>query len=197
MPSFVLHVQVWVWPLFAALLLALDRDDDRFWWCVPIVIVWANLHASAVLAVPVVWLDFVVRAIQRRPWRARALLALAVVPAIFCTPFGWKLVAYALEPHPFFAFVYEWGPISRLSFPIAFGFIPLAALALWASIQLWRKRARDVLLALAMAVYSVLHQRNMGLFAISAMPLAAMESTGIKRSHLRTRTLHNIMLATD
>ena len=183
-PGFVLRSQIWVWPLFAALLLSLDYDDARVWLSLPIVVVWANLHASAVLAIPIVWLDTGVYALRRivpqlgviegGALRTRCILSVAVVIAAMCTPFGWGLLKYATETHPSFQYIYEWFPISSLDFQIVAGFIPLVGLCLYCAWRLWRIHPRDVVLSIALAVYAVMHQRNIGLFTISAMPLAAV-----------------------
>jgi hypothetical protein len=54
---FGIRAQVLAWPLLAALLLVLDCEGWTALWAIPITIAWANLHASVMLAIPVVWLD--------------------------------------------------------------------------------------------------------------------------------------------
>jgi len=55
--SFSLRAQVWAWAFFAAMLLVLDEDGPRVWWAVPLAILWANVHASVMLVIPLVWLE--------------------------------------------------------------------------------------------------------------------------------------------
>lgn len=170
-PSFVLRVQIWVWPLFAALLLVLDFRDRRVWWSVPIIVAWANLHASAALALPVIFLDAL---FNRSIRRTRLMLCGATILALLCTPLGWKLLQYSIEPHPMFAYIAEWFPISKLTFHIVAGVIPLAALCGYSAIKHWKEHSRDIALTLLLLIWAVMHQRNIGLFAIAAMPLAAL-----------------------
>jgi hypothetical protein len=189
-PSFVLRAQIWVLPLFAALLLTLDFDDVRSWWSIAPIVLWANLHASAVLAIPVVWLDALTKPAA---WRSRVPLCIAAAAALFCTPLGWRLLQYALEAHPSRQYIYEWSPIARFDVQIVAGFIPLLALSLYAGIRQWRTRLRDVVLVAVLAVYAIVHQRNIPFFAIAAMPLAALAIGGAagwaRAAQTRTATI--------
>lgn len=56
---FGIRAQVLAWPLLAALLLSLDGEGFAPLWAIPIVVAWANLHASVMIAIPIVWLDAV------------------------------------------------------------------------------------------------------------------------------------------
>ncbi|HXW77028.1 MAG TPA: hypothetical protein VEJ20_06420, partial [Candidatus Eremiobacteraceae bacterium] len=55
--QFAVRAQVLAWPLLALLLLALDSEGTVALAAIPVTILWANLHASAMIAIPIVWLD--------------------------------------------------------------------------------------------------------------------------------------------
>jgi hypothetical protein len=54
---FAIRAQVLAWPLLAALLFALDSEGFGALLAIPIVIAWANVHASVMIAIPIVWVD--------------------------------------------------------------------------------------------------------------------------------------------
>jgi hypothetical protein len=66
---FGVRAQVLGWPCIAALLYVLDLEGPAVWWAVPIAIVWANVHASAMAAIPIVWIDAAAAVFLQ--WRGR------------------------------------------------------------------------------------------------------------------------------
>jgi hypothetical protein len=185
--SFSARAQVWAWPLFAALLVALDEDGPGLWWAIPITIAWANVHASVMLAVPIVWLDAALYAWKRyaggdpllgqREINTRLLLCTAVPIAILCTPLGVRLPLYAF--HTTFnssirVYINEWQPLRGLGLANAVGLLPLAALSLYGATRVWKDRPRDAALPLLMIVWAVMAVRNIPLFAIAAAVPASL-----------------------
>jgi hypothetical protein len=185
---FALRAQVLAWPLLAGLMLALDSDGPAVLWAFPLIVAWANLHASVMLAVPIVWVDAAIYVWQhaRGPGIAAALrdrgvqlrLALCVLAPIatLCTPLGVRLpiYAYMLLNSPIRQYIQEWQPLTGFSTQVVAGFIPLVGLCIYGSIRVWRKRPRDLVLAFVMAVWTVVAVRNMALFAIVGSIAAAL-----------------------
>jgi hypothetical protein len=98
-PALALRPQLFGIVVFAALLwLVADRErhPGRLWLVPLLVVLWANVHGSVVLA-PVLlgyaWLDDVVR---RRPSRASLAVLLAGTLATVVTPFGPGVWTYAV-----------------------------------------------------------------------------------------------------
>ncbi len=85
--------------LFAAVLwLVLRRRDEPrlVWLTVPLVVVWANVHGSFILAPALVAIALVEDLVDREPrWKATAGLLVATILATFVTPFGVGVWGYA------------------------------------------------------------------------------------------------------
>lgn len=96
-------------------LLALDarRPRRRVLWVLPLLVVWANLHGSAVLGAGLAAL-YGGRLTGRRATRRRGLLLLAGSPLVLlASPYALQLVPYyrlMLFHPPLAAFVREWRP---------------------------------------------------------------------------------------
>ena len=98
-PALALRPQLFGIVIFAALLWLIadrERHPGRLWVAPVLIVLWANVHGSVVLA-PILlgyaWLDDVVR---RRPSRASLLVFLAGTAATFVTPFGLGVWTYAV-----------------------------------------------------------------------------------------------------
>jgi hypothetical protein len=177
--SFGVRAQVLGWTALAAFMLFLERRDRWYYAAIPTAIVWANLHASVVIA-PAIVLARAIGSLADGDWKdargARDLIMLAaVVLAIFCTPLGWRLPAYAIElaSSPIRHFIAEWQPpgVHDLSFML--GALPIAlAIVLGGRATLLGEKARSFPAALMFAAM-LLAGRNIALFAIVAAPLAA------------------------
>ncbi|HTX60324.1 MAG TPA: hypothetical protein VMH02_11710 [Verrucomicrobiae bacterium] len=181
---FAIRAQVLAWPLLAALMLALDLDGPGVLLALPLIAAWANLHASVMIAVPIVWLDAVVYAWQRwrdgtlasdRGLRWRAVLCVGAPLATLCTPLGIALPIYSYDVlnSPLRQYIAEWQPLNGLTTQIVAGFFPLLALCLWAAPKLLRRRPRDLFLTLLMAVWTFVAVRNIALFGLVAVTGAA------------------------
>ncbi|MGI4854132.1 MAG: hypothetical protein ACRYF4_08835 [Janthinobacterium lividum] len=160
----------------------------------PLYLLWVNLHGSWLIGLGV--LAIVVASGHlplQRAWiyadrftrqqsRMLAVAAAGIIPALFCNPWGWRLVAYPFN----FAFrqtlnvasIDEWRSLQLHSMR---GDVFLAAVALLVGRQLWRPRAWSVqeVLLLAGGLYAAMtHERFLFLLAILAAPIAARSFPG-------------------
>jgi hypothetical protein len=186
---FALRAQVLAWPLLAGLMLALDSEGPAVFWALPLIVAWANLHASVMLAVPIVWVDAAIFIWQRSRadggWAAamrdrsvmfRLVLCVAAPLATLCTPLGLRLPIYAFDllNNPIRQYIQEWQPMTGLTTQIVAGFFPLIGLCLYGAVRVWRKRPRDLVLTFVMAIWTLVAVRNIALFAIVAAVAAAL-----------------------
>jgi len=178
--SFGIRAQVFAWPLFALLLLVLDLRGPAIFLALLVVAAWANVHASVMLAIPVVWIDAAVAWIAKTPRDERlrrSALAVTVPFAILATPLGIRLPQYALMllNSPIRRSIDEWQPLA-LSHHDAFvwtGGFPLVLLAALCVRTLAKERTRDVVLTALLLVMTVTATRNAALLGIAVAPLAA------------------------
>lgn len=99
MPFVAFRPQVASYALFAVFLYLLERGRDRpafYWLLPPLMVLWANMHASFVLGLGLVFLE-VLLAI-RDPGRLRELgtVGAAVLMAAMVNPHGWHLLVYSM-----------------------------------------------------------------------------------------------------
>lgn len=183
-PSREVRTQAFVIPLFLATVYLLARDSRtpsrRVYWCLPILVLWANLHGTVSLGVLLVGLRGVTLAWERRSllsyslraWRRPLVLAVAAPACLLTTPYGLSVVSYfqtmflgSTVRHA----VTEWQPITSAML-MAVPFFVIAAVALWSfgrspsRTSLWEKLA---LIALAAGSISVI--RNVLFFALAAL----------------------------
>jgi hypothetical protein len=168
--SFGVRAQVAAWPLLALFLVCFERRDAARWLVLPIVVLWANLHASVALA-PVL---ACVGLFDTR-WSARERLAMAVAVAgcTLCTPFGVALPAMTLHWSfdPDAKFIIEWGRPSLTDWPFLVGGL-LPALALLADLRAQALSGRQRVTALIVVFAMFDHVRNVALAAIVIIPYA-------------------------
>jgi len=177
--SFGIRAQVFAWPLFCALAWLLDRRGRAIFWVFPLVALWANVHASALIAVPLVWIDAAASAVtlglRDAETRARCVLAALVPFATLLTPLGVRLPVYAVSllGSPIRASIKEWQPLGWHHDFFWYGGMPLLVLASVAIRTSLRERPRDVAwsaLLLAMTLSAV---RNAPLLGFALVPLSA------------------------
>ncbi len=177
--SFGTRAQVLGWAGLAAFMLFLERRDRWYYAALPAAVVWANLHASVMLA-PVLVLARLAATVADGGIRAlrssRDLLMLpAVVLATFCTPFGWRLpaLAIALSTSPIRHYIQEWQPPGLHNASFVFGALPLALAIVLGGRALLSKEKLQLFPAAIVFVATLFASRNTPLFAIVAAPLAA------------------------
>lgn len=182
----VVRAQEFCYPLFVATvyLLADARGTRtrRTLWCLPMLVLWGNLHGSASLGAGLIALRGLALAWERRrsltrsvgAWVMPLVLTLAPGPLLLATPYGTAMVRYyrsTLVNSNFRHLVVEWLPLT--SQPIwAVGCLLLAALAGWG---LWRRRGQvavwDALVLLALLAGAILAVRNVVWFGFGALVL--------------------------
>jgi hypothetical protein len=177
--SFGTRAQVFAWPLFIALLCVLDLPGWGIFWALAIVVAWANIHASVMLAIPIVWIDALaavaVAGIGVKQTQRRIALAALVPFATLATPLGIGLPVYAvtLVSSPIKRFIDEWHPLGFQYGFFWYGAFPLLVLVVLSVRALWRERPRDMIwsaMLLAMAIGAI---RNVALLGFVLAPLAA------------------------
>ena len=177
--SFGIRAQVFGWALLAAMMYLLRCvPGRRKWWIVPLVALWANLHASAMLAPVLVLLWAVGTALQEGAWNARVreyfLLAAACAAAILMTPLGFSLPLYTLHllHSPIRSIIDEWQPASLTRASFTFGVLPL----LLATCAVGFERSRrwpEMLVFAATAWLALTAVRNIPVCAVVIAPACA------------------------
>ncbi len=177
--SFGVRAQVLGWAGLAAFLVFLERRDRWYYGALPAAIVWANVHASVMIA-PAIVLARVIATVADGGLRAlrssRDLLLLPlVIFATFCTPLTWRLpyLAVTLASSPIRRYITEWQPVTWHDLSFTLGALPLA-LAVIAGGRATLSRERLQAFPAAVLFLAMLFAtRNIPLFAIAAAPLAA------------------------
>jgi hypothetical protein len=201
------RTQEFALPLFAVLgyLLASDsrRPSRRVYWCLPLLVLWANLHGTAFLGAALVALRGLALAWERRALLLRSAqawlrpLILLLAPAtLLVTPYGLSTASYyrgTLLGGPLRHMVTEWQPIT--SDPVlATTTLLLAGSALWVfgrypgRTTLWERLA-----LLVLAVASIEVMRNALFFALLALlilPVALPLARGHQRPNVRRARLN-------
>ncbi len=186
LPAREVRTQELALPLFALVvhLLATDsrRPSRRVYWCLPILILWGNLHGTVSVGAGLVALRGLTLAWERRAatdglrrWlRPAGLIGGAPLCALL-TPYGPTIITYyqhTLLNSALRHAVTEWQPITS-SMPVAVPFLILTGALLWsfgrapAASTLWERAA-----LLALALLSVEVIRNVELFGLCALALA-------------------------
>jgi hypothetical protein len=203
-------------PLFVAVAYLLASDSRapsrRVYWCLPILVLWGNLHGSVTLGALLVALRGATMAWERRKlllssarqWRRPLALALGAPLCVLATPYGVSILTYyhtMLFDGSVMKNVTEWQPITSVTV-LAVAFFVTAAVAVWA---IARHRSRttlwEQLALLVLAAGSVDVIRNLlffGLFALMILPVALgmgtrADSNG--QSAIRGRGAINALLA--
>lgn len=156
--------------------------SNRTLWCLPVLVVWANLHGSAILGAGLIVLRGLVLAWERRlqlarspsAWLLPGLLALAPGPLLLITPYGTSMVGYygsTLFNSGLRRFVTEWMPVT-VDPVLGVCCLLLSALVGW---SLWNSRAQPVwwerLVLLVLFAGAVLAVRNLVWFGLASLVL--------------------------
>lgn len=175
--SFGIRAQVVGWFCFAGLLFCVERRDGWRYAAIPITVVWANLHASVMLAPLVIVGRMLGFALDRR-WRDVATelpLLAGIVLAICCTPLGMRLPEYALTlaRSPIRHFITEWQPGSLGDPALLYGALPLVLAIIAGAPAVFARRKPQTVVATLLFCATIFAARNIPIFAIAAAPLAA------------------------
>jgi len=213
-PSGEVRTQEFAVPLFVAVAYLLARDgrspSNRVYWCLPLLVLWANLHGTVTLGVMLVAIRGVTLVWERRSRLTRSLTAwlrpfALIVGApltLLATPYGLQAVPYykaMLLSSSLRHTVTEWQPI--IAFPIlAGGFFVAAAILLW---SFRRNPARTTpwdrlsLIAMMLGAFSV--NRNtlfFGLEALILLPVSLNLRPGSRPASPRAARVNLIASAT-
>lgn len=193
------RTQAYALPLLSStiLLLASDsrRPSRRVYWCLPILILWANVHGTAILGAALVGLRALTLLWERRrtllrdwtAWRRPLALGLGAPLCLLLTPYGTQIISYYQATGGSAALrhlVTEWQPITALPV-LAVPFFIMAAILLWSfghapsRTTSWEKLATLLLAAITIGVL-----RNAILFALCALvvgPVSIDEVIGSRR----------------
>ena len=193
------RTQEFAMPLFAliAYLLASDsrHPSRRVYWCLPLLILWANLHGSVTLGAFLVGLRGVTLAWERRPllrspreWRRPLALALGAPLCLLATPYGLSILSYyrtMFLGNAVMKAVSEWQPVTTVPI-LAVPFFAAAALGAWSIGRSPGRTTRwEQLTLLALTAVSIEVIRNLlffGLFALMILPVALGGRAGTERS---------------
>ncbi len=191
MQSFGVRAQVFGWALLAIIMLLLDMESPLIFLIIPLTVLWANVHASALIVPILVALWTLGTAVEDRAWTPRvernALLTFGTALAVFLTPFSWHLPAYAvqLQTSAIRSSISEWQP-PDLTIPAFFaGLLPLIALGCYFGIAAPRERWRDGLLFAVTACLAFTAIRHMSLCALVIAPMVAQRLSNAIPQHAR------------
>lgn len=194
--SFGIRAQVFAWACLAALLYIIRvAPPRRQWIALPVVLLWANLHASAMLAPVLLLLWTAGCALEDRIASPRvvrsALLTVGATIAVCCTPLGLQLPLYALDllHSPIRAAITEWQPAGFDAPSFTLGLLPAAVAAVPGLVFVRRRAGPELAIASAVLYLAITAVRNVPVAAIVLAPLAAKALTGLLPEHLRINRL--------
>jgi hypothetical protein len=99
-------------PFLAFLCAESRRPTHRVWWALPLLVLWANVHGSVVIAAGLAGVLGVVQFFQGMRRRG-ALLAVGAAASVLATPYGFSLLGYyhSTMGNPLFKkYISEWAP---------------------------------------------------------------------------------------
>jgi hypothetical protein len=195
-PAWVLRTQTLVAPLFVALLWLLVADSRthsrRVFLAVPVLVLWANLHGSAVLAALLVAVYAVTSAVtelrtagrRRAPLGRSGTLIAAAGLSVFASPYGFALAGYYRDIlfNPGFGnYVTEWRPTTPGLLTAPFYAVLLASFWLLGrakSLTTFERVA--IVLTAVMGLATIRNTLWFGLAAIVILPRALEDSWPVK-----------------
>jgi hypothetical protein len=208
------RTQPWAYPLFSALLwlLASDsrRPSGRVWWCLPLLVLWGNVHGSASLGAGLVVLRGLTILWERRDRLRRAPRAwirpiglIASAPlCLLANPYGPAIVHYyraTLFNGAFRNLVTEWGPVTN-SPVIAVLFFLTAGIVVWSfgrhrsQTTLWERAA--MLLLAAAAIDAVRNVVWFNLATVVVLPLSIDGAVRARETRRRSHPRLNVAIVT-
>lgn len=175
MQSFGARAQVLGWAGLTTVLWLLECEGPWAWAAIPVTVIWANLHASALLA-PVLAALFAGAALLRdrrlsSDVRRFGAIAAGCCLATLATPLGIDLPRYAimLAQSPIRHSISEWAPTGFGSAAFVMGAFPLVLVLVAFGV---RASLRDRLVACLFAALLFSAVRNVPVFALVTAPIA-------------------------
>ncbi|HET9095046.1 MAG TPA: hypothetical protein VFN37_00165 [Candidatus Baltobacteraceae bacterium] len=188
--SFGVRAQVLGWLMLAVFMLLLRTAPARTqWWIVPLTVLWANLHASVMLAPALLAIWTAGVALEERAWNTRVrhhvLLTAAAALAVCANPLGIRMPLYALAlfNSPIRHVIDEWQPTTIGFFAFSGGVLPLILLMSVLGFEEPR-RWSEIFTFAAAAVLSLTAARNVPIASILIAPLAAQRLNSVLPARL-------------
>jgi hypothetical protein len=188
------RTQAYAYPLFVATIYLLAKDSRhpsrRVYWCMPVLVLWGNLHGSSLLGAGLVCLRgaTILWDMRRQlSWRAAAWLRPATLISgaflsVLATPYGLSILSYyksTLLNSGFNQYVAEWWPVTSVPIVAAVFFV-LAGTVVWClgrcprSTTLWERCA--LLLLAAAAIMEIRHVPLFALGTVIVLPVCIEET---------------------
>lgn len=193
--SFGVRAQIFAWFFLAMLMLLLDMENNLVFLAIPVVALWANVHASALLAPVLVGAWTFGTLIEDRSWTPRVernvVLTAGTLFAVFLTPLLWQLPVYAvtLAHSTIRAVITEWQP-SDISCPaFTVGLFPLIAICGYFGIAAPRERWRDGMLFGVACTMGFMAVRHLPIAALVIAPMAAQRLSSLLPEHARVNVV--------
>lgn len=193
--AFGVRAQIFGWLCLALLLLVLDAESIWIYAAIPIVVIWANLHASAVLAPVLVGGWAIGTWIEDRAWTPRVarnvLVAAGCALATCMTPLLGELPRYALslETSPIRRSIAEWQPSDISDIALYAGALPLIGICAYFGIAAPRERWRDGMLFAITAPMAFMAVRHLPICALTIAPMAAQRLSSVLGPYARINVI--------
>ncbi|HKO29091.1 MAG TPA: hypothetical protein VJU80_16655 [Solirubrobacteraceae bacterium] len=197
------RTQPYAYPLAVAVMFLLARDSRQpsraVYWCLPLLILWANVHGSATLGAGLVVLRGLTslwerrRALAREPraWLHGLVLIAAPTLCLLATPYGTAAVSYyraTLLEGNLSRFVTEWQPVTTLPV-VAVPFFLLAAITVWSfGRHAGRTTVFERCALLVLAAGAIIALRNVVWFSLATLIVLPVSIDLAVRSHARSRS---------
>lgn len=195
--AFGVRAQIAGWLLLSLLMLVLDIEGPWVFLAIPIVALWANFHASAVLAPVLAGAWACGTWIEDRAWTPRVarnvLAAAGCFLAICLTPMLGELPRYALalQTSPIRQTIAEWQPSDIVDIALYAGALPLIALCAYFGIAAPRERWRDGMLFALTAPMAFMAVRHLPICALTIAPMAAQRLSSVLGPYVRINVVLN------
>jgi hypothetical protein len=195
--SFGVRAQVFGWAALAIVLLLLDLESPAVFLAIPVVALWANIHASALVAPAIVGAWALGTWIEDRAWTERVernfVLTFGCALAVFMTPLLWHLPIYAigLETSSIRSAISEWQPSDILFAAFSAGVLPLIAICAYFGIAAPRERWRDGMQFALVTIMAFVAVRHLPLAALVIAPMAAQRLTSVLPAQARINAILN------
>lgn len=195
MQSFGVRAQIFGWLFLSVVLLLMDLETDWIFLAIPVVALWANIHASALIAPVFVACWALGTWIEDRAWSPRVernfILAGGCAFAVCLTPLLWDLPLYAvaLQTGAMRSAISEWQPPNLGSPCFLYGVLPLLAICCYFGIAAPRERWRDGMLFAVSALITGIALRHVPLAALVIAPMAAQRLSAAIPPHARVNVI--------
>ncbi|MGN6871624.1 MAG: hypothetical protein ACTHMY_24780 [Solirubrobacteraceae bacterium] len=180
------RTQAYAYPLLVVLVYLLARDARRptpnVWWCLPLLVLWGNLHGSAIMAAGLVSLRGVTVGWERRrnilhsarAWGKPLALALGPPLCLMANPYGPSIASYyraTVFNSELRKLVAEWQPVTHNA-TLTIALVVLVALGAW---SLHRHPGQsttwDRVALLILAIGGLVAVRNVVWFTLASLVL--------------------------